>query len=68
MQFVENDGRKLEEYDASEWLDINTDKKRNVISLKCKVCNTYYNIIQSIKKCSRLWAVERSTNLRHNNV
>ena len=39
-----------------------------MISLKCKVCNTYSNVIKSIKTFSRLWAIEGSTNLRHSNV
>ena len=37
----------LKKYDASEWLDIITDKKGNFISIKCKVCNSNGNIFYS---------------------
>ena len=65
----------LKEYDASEWLNINTGKKGNVISLwtgrgdwglKCKICNTYSIIIQSIKHFS-LTSQQRIKNRIKNN-
>ena len=55
-------------YSAEEWLEINADKKGNVITLSCKVCKTYASNIESIKNSSRAWASDGSTNLRLSNA
>ena len=55
-------------YFAEECLEINADKKGNVITLSCKVCKTYASNIESIKNFSRAWAGDGSTNLRLSNA
>ena len=55
-------------YSAEEWLEINADKKGNVITSSCKVCKMYASNIESIKNFSRAWAGDGSTNLPLNNA